>query len=160
MADHLYHLVPQSTWQACKQAGKQYFPPTYSQDGFIHLTKDPKLLLPVANHFYRDVEGAHACSAFVPLSFRFPAPTLLFAALPVERPGICMLDVCCGGLRGYGSRISHGRCCVLCLSTRPAAIPPTCRLKRLRCFHAHVQLARQAGLVQATTRCYGSTLRS
>ncbi len=27
------------------------------QDGFIHLTKGPGLLLTVANHFYKDVPG-------------------------------------------------------------------------------------------------------
>lgn len=60
MSDHLYHLVPQSKWQECKKAGKQYLPPTYAQDGFIHLTKEPELLLPVANHFYKGEQGANA----------------------------------------------------------------------------------------------------
>ena len=31
-----------------------------SQDGFIHLTQDAELLLPVANHFYTGVDGAFA----------------------------------------------------------------------------------------------------
>jgi hypothetical protein len=37
-----------------------HHPPLYvprAQDGFIHLTKEPSLLLTVANHFYRDVPG-------------------------------------------------------------------------------------------------------
>lgn len=29
----------------------------YAADGFIHLTADPKLLLTVANHFYRETQG-------------------------------------------------------------------------------------------------------
>lgn len=33
--------------------GKDYFPPTYEKDGFIHATKDPQLLLGIANHFYK-----------------------------------------------------------------------------------------------------------
>mmetsp|Transcript_35177 Transcript_35177/g.111185 ORF Transcript_35177/g.111185 Transcript_35177/m.111185 type:complete len:152 (+) Transcript_35177:180-635(+) len=59
--DHgaLYHLVPAEVWAALKAAGTPYFPPTYEGDGFIHLTKDPQLLLGVANHFYTDVPGAY-----------------------------------------------------------------------------------------------------
>ena len=57
MSEYLYHLVPAEQWQACKQQHKAYYPPTYEQDGFIHLTKEPHLLLPVANHFYRDQKG-------------------------------------------------------------------------------------------------------
>lgn len=53
----LYHLVPAADWDACKTGGKAYFPPTYESDGFIHLTKEANLLLPVANHFYKDVKG-------------------------------------------------------------------------------------------------------
>ena len=34
-------------------------PPSLSiQDGFTHLTKDPQLLLGVANHFYTAIPGA------------------------------------------------------------------------------------------------------
>mmetsp|Transcript_37989 Transcript_37989/g.63874 ORF Transcript_37989/g.63874 Transcript_37989/m.63874 type:complete len:478 (+) Transcript_37989:188-1621(+) len=57
MSGSLYHLVPKTTWIKSKLFGQPYFPPTYDADGFIHLTKDPKLLLPVANHFYSDVPG-------------------------------------------------------------------------------------------------------
>jgi uncharacterized protein (DUF952 family) len=53
----LYHLVPQATWSSCKASKTAYFPPTYDQDGFIHLTADPALLLTVANHFYKGVPG-------------------------------------------------------------------------------------------------------
>jgi uncharacterized protein (DUF952 family) len=48
----LYHLVPEAAWRAAKEEGGGiYTPPTYAQDGFTHLTADPKLLLGVANHF-------------------------------------------------------------------------------------------------------------
>jgi hypothetical protein len=33
------------------------------QDGFIHMTKEPKLLLTVANHFYTDVKGEYVVLA-------------------------------------------------------------------------------------------------
>ena len=37
--------------------GGTYYPPTYEQDGFIHLTADPLKLLGVANHFYKSSIG-------------------------------------------------------------------------------------------------------
>eukprot|EP00123_Amoebidium_parasiticum_P008094 comp18570_c0_seq1/m.20069 comp18570_c0_seq1/g.20069 ORF comp18570_c0_seq1/g.20069 comp18570_c0_seq1/m.20069 type:complete len:128 (-) comp18570_c0_seq1:327-710(-) len=55
----LYHLVPLSTWSECKATGKEYYPATYAKDGFIHLTKEPRFLLSVANNFYKDVKGDH-----------------------------------------------------------------------------------------------------
>eukprot|EP00240_Pyramimonas_obovata_P005385 CAMPEP_0118927298 /NCGR_PEP_ID=MMETSP1169-20130426/4799_1 /TAXON_ID=36882 /ORGANISM="Pyramimonas obovata, Strain CCMP722" /LENGTH=412 /DNA_ID=CAMNT_0006869039 /DNA_START=96 /DNA_END=1330 /DNA_ORIENTATION=- len=57
MSGTLYHLVPKTTWIKSKLFGEDYFPPTYKQDGFIHLTEDPKMLLEVANQFYTDVPG-------------------------------------------------------------------------------------------------------
>lgn len=50
-------MVVLERWNAEKATGKPYFPPTYEQDGFIHLTADPNLLLEVANHFYTEVPG-------------------------------------------------------------------------------------------------------
>jgi Protein of unknown function (DUF952) len=49
--------VPAADWRQCKEKSEPYYPPTYQQDGFIHLTKEAAVLLPVANHFYRDVNG-------------------------------------------------------------------------------------------------------
>ena len=57
MSSKLYHLVPKSSWHKLVSDGAEYYPATYSQDGFIHLTKNPSLLLSVANHFYQDVPG-------------------------------------------------------------------------------------------------------
>ncbi|KAK9917554.1 hypothetical protein WJX75_005714 [Coccomyxa subellipsoidea] len=48
----LYHLVPENSWLSHKQSRTPYFPPTYQQDGFIHLTKDANFLVGVANNFY------------------------------------------------------------------------------------------------------------
>lgn len=53
----LYHLVPVADWAACQASGTAYYPATYSQDGFIHLTAEPSLLLTVANHFYKQAPG-------------------------------------------------------------------------------------------------------
>ncbi|PNW81813.1 hypothetical protein CHLRE_06g261350v5 [Chlamydomonas reinhardtii] len=53
----LYHLVQESIWAKCKAEGTAYFPPTYDQDGFIHLTAEPRFLLGVGNQFYKDVAG-------------------------------------------------------------------------------------------------------
>jgi uncharacterized protein (DUF952 family) len=33
--------------------GEEYYPPTYKADGFIHATKDPVMLIGIANHFYK-----------------------------------------------------------------------------------------------------------
>jgi uncharacterized protein (DUF952 family) len=49
--------LPQAAWEQCLASGTPYTPPTYAQDGFIHLTADPALLLQVANHFYTDSKG-------------------------------------------------------------------------------------------------------
>lgn len=40
--------------EVVNSADELYYPPTYEQDGFIHATKDPPMLLSVANHFYKD----------------------------------------------------------------------------------------------------------
>lgn len=56
-AGKLYHMVELARWRACQAAQEKYVPPTYKQDGFIHLTSDPKMLLAVANHFYTAAPG-------------------------------------------------------------------------------------------------------
>lgn len=58
-SEKLYHLVLDDVWQACKVEQRPYYPSTYEQDGFIHLTKEPLVLLSVANHFYTDVPGQY-----------------------------------------------------------------------------------------------------
>ncbi|GFH23672.1 uncharacterized protein HaLaN_21320 [Haematococcus lacustris] len=48
----MYHMTAKDLWESAVASQRPYFPPTYEQDGFIHLTSDPALLLTVANHFY------------------------------------------------------------------------------------------------------------
>ena len=52
----LFHLVPTQVWNELP-TGETYFPATYANDGFTHLTSDPALLLEVANHFYTSIQG-------------------------------------------------------------------------------------------------------
>ena len=54
---HLYHLADKAQWEECKASQTAYYPPTYDQDGFIHLTAEPGLLLDVANQFYKAAPG-------------------------------------------------------------------------------------------------------
>jgi uncharacterized protein (DUF952 family) len=57
MTDHMFHMCPADAWSSLKQSSTPYFPSTYQQDGFIHLTSDPSLLLQVGNHFYKEDPG-------------------------------------------------------------------------------------------------------
>ena len=51
----IFHLIPKPIWENCKESKTPYKPSTYEQDGFIHATEDPKMLLSVGNHFYKSV---------------------------------------------------------------------------------------------------------
>lgn len=55
---YIYHMCAKHMWLEVVNSGRggdtSYYPPTYEQDGFIHATKDPSMLLSVANHFYTD----------------------------------------------------------------------------------------------------------
>ncbi|CAN0027261.1 unnamed protein product [Scytosiphon promiscuus] len=59
MANYIYHLVEEAKWREAGSEG--YFPPTFEADGFIHATRAPEHLLPVANHIYTDVPGNFLC---------------------------------------------------------------------------------------------------
>jgi len=52
----IYHLVPADYWHNLDPAAP-YLPAEFENDGFIHCTRGLDLLLPVANTFYRDVDG-------------------------------------------------------------------------------------------------------
>ena len=53
----IYHMVQTHLWEAAKASEtKTYYPPTYATDGFTHATADPKYLLTVGNHFYKDTK--------------------------------------------------------------------------------------------------------
>ena len=54
----LYHLVPEAEWLASAKQAKPYFPATYEQDGFTHLSDTPSVLLSIGNAFYKSIEGA------------------------------------------------------------------------------------------------------
>ena len=57
MAKYYYHLVPVEQWRACCAEGKAYFPTTYEQDGFTHLSDNKEVLLTIGNHFYKQIKG-------------------------------------------------------------------------------------------------------
>lgn len=66
MAATLYHLLPSKEWTICVEKDRAYYPPTFEMDGFIHLTANPSFLLQVANHFYREVDGAFVVLQLAP----------------------------------------------------------------------------------------------
>ena len=56
-----------------------YFPPTFNQDGFVHATSDPRMLIDIANAFYKGTKGSWICvSLWVhklhDVRFEAPAP--------------------------------------------------------------------------------------
>ena len=54
----LYHLVSEELWAPCRGPdGALYFPATYDQDGFTHMSDDTDLLLEIGNHFYKSHPG-------------------------------------------------------------------------------------------------------
>ena len=58
MQPMIYHMCLESRCnEMLASESGLYFPPTYGVDGFIHATADPKLLIDVANHFYKDSVG-------------------------------------------------------------------------------------------------------
>mmetsp|Transcript_28666 Transcript_28666/g.70668 ORF Transcript_28666/g.70668 Transcript_28666/m.70668 type:complete len:270 (+) Transcript_28666:52-861(+) len=60
----IYHMVQTHLWEAARaSAGKTYYPPTYAVDGFTHATADPKYLLTVGNHFYKDTKAPDGTGA-------------------------------------------------------------------------------------------------
>uniref|UniRef100_A0A7S1U6G1 (S)-ureidoglycine aminohydrolase cupin domain-containing protein n=1 Tax=Phaeomonas parva TaxID=124430 RepID=A0A7S1U6G1_9STRA len=59
--EYLYHVAKVPRWEACKAAGRMYYPPTYKQDGFTHATADASKLIAVLNHFYQDSPEDFVC---------------------------------------------------------------------------------------------------
>jgi len=61
----LYHMLPESDWNAAKASGKAYYPPTFEQDDFLtHATGVPSRLIDTANHYYTDSPGKWICLEF------------------------------------------------------------------------------------------------
>jgi uncharacterized protein len=53
---YVRHLVPAVYFHA-RPASAPYLPAEFAQDGFIHCTREPDVLLQVANAIYHDVSG-------------------------------------------------------------------------------------------------------
>jgi uncharacterized protein (DUF952 family) len=61
-AEIIYHMCNKEALDIqFSTEGALYYPPTYTQDGFIHATADPNFLLGVGNHFYKDDRGDWVC---------------------------------------------------------------------------------------------------
>ena len=54
----------QPRWEAAKESGEAYFPPTFDEEGFTHATGVPSRLIETANHFYQDSEAPWVCLRF------------------------------------------------------------------------------------------------
>jgi uncharacterized protein (DUF952 family) len=52
----IHHLVPAAEY-AATPPGQPFVPAAYAADGFIHCTRQPAVLIEVANRFYRGVAG-------------------------------------------------------------------------------------------------------
>ena len=57
MAGLIYHMCQSALFTEAANQHRDYFPPTYAHDGFIHATAVPSMLIEVANHFYKDTRG-------------------------------------------------------------------------------------------------------
>jgi uncharacterized protein (DUF952 family) len=56
MATHILHIVPAGYYHA-QPADRPYLPEAYPADGFIHCTREPEVMLQIANRFYRTAAG-------------------------------------------------------------------------------------------------------
>jgi uncharacterized protein (DUF952 family) len=59
-------MCDKQAFVAQTQHGAAYYPPTYHNDGFVHATREPSMLLNVGNHFYKSVPGEWICIALDP----------------------------------------------------------------------------------------------
>lgn len=46
---YIYHVAEEARWKGAGDEG--YLPPGFEKDGFIHGTKEPHFVMPVANRF-------------------------------------------------------------------------------------------------------------
>jgi len=108
----IYHLVQNSVWDEAKESKKVYFPPTYAADGFTHATADPKFLIGVANHFYKDVVGGWSClrmnrkslsNAGIDLKWEDPSPVGTTPALNGDQSGGQRFPHIYGGIPSDGN---------------------------------------------------------
>jgi uncharacterized protein (DUF952 family) len=76
----VYHMCDEALFNSMTANNAMYYPPTYPQDGFIHATGNPNLLLDAGNHFYKSVKGDWVCLKLEPsqlggkIIYEAPAP--------------------------------------------------------------------------------------
>lgn len=56
-SDTLYHMLPEEEWLRAV-VEQRYTPVSLAQEGFIHLSPSPEVVLQVANHFYCEEPGS------------------------------------------------------------------------------------------------------
>ncbi len=56
MANNILHLVPADYFHGLP-VSEPYLPKDFAAEGFIHCTKEPELLLKIANGFYKNLPG-------------------------------------------------------------------------------------------------------
>lgn len=108
----VYHACQKQLWEECKAKGSVYYPPTYPDDGFTHATANPKYLLGVLNHFYKDVKADWLClkmsreslaAAHLTLKWESPSPVGTTPALSQEQSGGEFFPHIYGGIPADGS---------------------------------------------------------
>ena len=57
----IYHMCIRQDFEDQTINNQLYFPPTYQQDGFIHATSDPSLLLSIGTYFYKNDRNEWIC---------------------------------------------------------------------------------------------------
>lgn len=63
----VYHMCEVERFNAFfNKISGEYFPPTFEQDGFIHATANPSILMEIANHFYTDSTSEWVCFGINP----------------------------------------------------------------------------------------------
>jgi uncharacterized protein (DUF952 family) len=67
----IHHLVPADDYRALAEQAP-YLPRGFEQDGFIHCTQEPEVLLEIANAIYRDVPGEFLVLVIDPLKVAAP----------------------------------------------------------------------------------------
>ena len=76
---HVHHLVPAAEYRA-RPAGEPYLPSRFHEDGFIHCTIGPEILLHIANQFFRATPGEFLVLVIAParltseLKYEPPSP--------------------------------------------------------------------------------------
>ena len=82
----MYHMCVKEQWDAAREAGQAYFPPTFQQDGRkTHASMMPEKLLDTANHFYKSTSPASTEWICLELDAKYMYETLGIVTL-VESP--------------------------------------------------------------------------